>query len=377
MAGIYIHIPFCKRRCRYCDFYSTTLASQTEAYVSAACREMEERGEFFRTDGSVETLYIGGGTPSQLSPMQLATLIRTAADVYGFNTLKELTIEANPDDMTGNWADGIIQAASPYCPPRISIGVQTFDDRLLELIGRRHTARQAIDAVSILKSKGIEEISIDLMYGLPGETAACWQRDLDTAISLQVPHISAYHLIYEEGTPLWQMKQRGEVNEADEDDSVAFFRMARRALIDAGYEHYEISNFALPGHHAIHNSSYWNGTPYIGFGPGAHSFDGIKRSWNKPDLIGYLKGKRDSESECLSDDERYDEYIMTRLRTARGISLNEIEALFGTEKRQYCASRAQTYLKSHRLQETTDGRLAFTEEGVFVSDGIIADLFSE
>lgn len=377
MAGIYIHIPFCKRRCRYCDFYSTTLSSYTEAYVSAACREMEERSDFFRADDSIETLYIGGGTPSQLSPTQIATLIHTAADVYGFTTLKELTIEANPDDVTDNWADGVIQAASPYSSPRISMGVQTFDDQLLKLIGRRHTAHQAIDAVNLLKGKGIGEISIDLMYGLPGGTTACWQRDLDTAIRLKVPHISAYHLIYEEGTPLWQMKQRGEVNEADEDDSVAFFRMVRKTLIDAGYEHYEISNFALPGHHAIHNSSYWDSVPYIGIGPGAHSFDGIRRSWNQPDLIGYLKGNRGSESELLTDDERYDEYIMTRLRTARGISLSEIEALFGPEKRRYCALRAQTYLKSHRLHETSNGRMAFTEEGIFVSDGIITDLFSE
>lgn len=376
MSGIYIHIPFCKRRCRYCDFYSTTLTERAEAYIDAACQELISRKDYLKGD-PVRTLYIGGGTPSQLSPTLLGRLIQTAAETYAFDRLLELTVEANPDDITPSWIDGISQAISPFCAPRISMGIQTFHDDTLRLIGRRHDASQAVQTVEMLQDKGISHISIDLMYGLPDETPERWQQDLDKALSLHVPHISAYHLSYEEGTPLWQMRQRGEVREADENDSVAYFRMLRRALLDAGYIHYEISNFALPGHQAIHNSSYWSGEPYLGIGPGAHSYDGTNRCWNKPDLLGYLKGDSIIEEETLTDDERYDEYIMTRLRTAKGIDFDEIARLFGEEKKRYCSRRAQPHIKSHRLHVTPDGRLALTEEGIFVSDGIIADLFSE
>lgn len=376
MSGIYIHIPFCKRRCRYCDFYSTTLLHQADAYVEAACREMQRRRDYLQGT-QVQTLYIGGGTPSQLSPALLSRLITTAASVFQFSTLTELTIEANPDDITPQWVDGIRAAVMPFCQPRISMGVQTFDDDTLRLIGRRHDAQQAIHAVELLREYGIGEISIDLIYGLPGETAERWQSDLQQAVSLHVPHLSAYHLTYEEGTPLWQMRNRGEVSEVSEDRSVSDFRLLRHTLLSAGYEHYEISNFALPGHHARHNSSYWSGAPYIGIGPGAHSYDGHSRQWNQPDLARYIAGTSTLEEERLTPDERYDEYIMTRLRTSRGISLQEIESLFGQARRSYCLSRAQTYLLSHRLAETPDGRIALTEEGIFVSDGIIADLFAE
>ena len=376
MSGIYIHIPFCKRRCRYCDFYSTTLLHQAEAYVEAACREMQRRKDYLQGT-QVQTLYIGGGTPSQLSPALLSRLITTAASVFQFSTLTELTIEANPDDITPQWVDGVRAAVMPFCQPRISMGVQTFDDDTLRLIGRRHDAQQAIHAVELLREYGISEISIDLIYGLPGETAERWQSDLQQAVSLHVPHLSAYHLTYEEGTPLWQMRSRGEVSEVSEDRSVSDFRLLRHTLLSAGYEHYEISNFALPGHHARHNSSYWSGAPYIGIGPGAHSYDGHSRQWNQPDLARYIAGTSTLEEERLTPDERYDEYIMTRLRTSRGISLQEIESLFGQARRSYCLSRAQTYLLSHRLAETPDGRITLTEEGIFVSDGIIADLFAE
>ena len=376
MSGIYIHIPFCKRRCRYCDFYSTTLLHQAEAYVEAACREMQRRKDYLQGT-QVQTLYIGGGTPSQLSPALLSRLITTAASVFQFSTLTELTIEANPDDITPQWVDGVRAAVMPFCQPRISMGVQTFDDDTLRLIGRRHDAQQAIHAVELLRQYGISEISIDLIYGLPGETAERWQSDLQQAVSLHVPHLSAYHLTYEEGTPLWQMRNRGEVSEVSEDRSVSDFRLLRHTLLSAGYEHYEISNFALPGHHARHNSSYWSGVPYIGIGPGAHSYDGHSRQWNQPDLARYIAGTSTLEEERLTPDERYDEYIMTRLRTSRGISLQEIASLFGQARRSYCLSRAQTYLLSHRLAETPDGRITLTEEGIFVSDGIIADLFAE
>ena len=406
MAGIYVHIPFCKSRCKYCDFYSTTggeernnqnnqriqktpnnpdIPSKQKTYVEAICREMEQRKDFLQSE-SVKTLYFGGGTPSQLFPALLERIIRKAEQTFDFNTLDELTIEANPDDLSQEWIDELKDALPQYAL-RISMGIQTFDDTLLRLLGRRHTAQEAIDAVHRLQDRRITEISIDLMYGLPRDGKhkkdylEVWKEDLEQTVRLGVPHISAYHLSFEEGTPLYFMRERGEVHEVDEEESLTCFRLLRQTLLEAGYRHYEISNFALPGHEARHNSSYWNGIPYLGLGPGAHSYDGTRRTWNHPNLEGYLRGINGSEmdiissGETLSDEERYNEYIMTRLRTAQGISLQEIRNLFGEEQESYCRARAQTYLKNHRLYERADGRWALTEEGIFVSDAIIVDLF--
>lgn len=374
MAGLYIHIPFCKRRCHYCDFYSTTQEQLQDAYVAAVCQEMEERERELHEP--IETLYIGGGTPSQLSPLLLTEIVRHASDVFGFKTLKEFTIEANPDDITPAWVMGIRQAV-PEGRVRVSMGIQTFDDATLALIGRRHNAAQALAAVRTLRDAGIDEISIDLMYGLPGEDESRWASDLEQATALGVPHISAYCLTYEEGTVLWKQREDGKVEEADEELCERFYFMLRDRLKKAGYEHYELSNFAFPGHHALHNASYWNGTPYLGIGPGAHSYDGSTRSWNAPDLKAYIANPLSGRSsEVLRDDEKYDEYVMTRLRTAIGIDPNELERLFGTARRDYCLAHAHSYLKSHRLRYTADGHIVLGEEGLFVSDGIIANLFS-
>lgn len=374
MAGLYIHIPFCKRRCHYCDFYSTTQEQLQDAYVAAVCQEMEERERELHEP--IKTLYIGGGTPSQLSPLLLTEIVRHASDVFGFKTLKEFTIEANPDDITPAWVMGIRQAV-PEGRVRVSMGIQTFDDATLALIGRRHNAAQALAAVRTLRDAGIDEISIDLMYGLPGEDESRWASDLEQATALGVPHISAYCLTYEEGTVLWKQREDGKVEEADEELCERFYFMLRDRLKKAGYEHYELSNFAFPGHHALHNASYWNGTPYLGIGPGAHSYDGSTRSWNAPDLKAYIANPLSGRSsEVLTDDEKYDEYVMTRLRTAIGIDPNELERLFGTARRDYCLAHAHSYLKSHRLRYTADGHIVLGEEGLFVSDGIIANLFS-
>ena len=369
---LYIHIPYCHQKCTYCAFYSLPTRQSRQPYIDALCLELASRRS--EQHHPIRTIYFGGGTPSILAIDQLQQIITTLQRHYDTSALQEATLEANPEDLTPST---LSQLADLKFFNRLSIGIQSFNNSDLRMLNRHHTGDQAISAVLAAHQAGFRNISIDLMYGLPDETPERWQQDLDKALSLHVPHISAYHLSYEEGTPLWQMRQRGEVREADENDSVAYFRMLRRALLDAGYIHYEISNFALPGHQAIHNSSYWSGEPYLGIGPGAHSYDGTNRCWNKPDLLGYLKGDSIIEEETLTDDERYDEYIMTRLRTARGIDFDEIARLFGEEKKRYCSRRAQPHIKSHRLHVTPDGRLALTEEGIFVSDGIIADLFSE
>ena len=282
MAGIYIHIPFCKTRCAYCDFYSTTQTSLRERYIQALCRELELRNGYLQGH-HVHTVYFGGGTPSQLRPTDLERIFGLIYKVYGLEQCTEITLEANPDDLTDDYVAAL--ARLPF--NRVSMGIQTFHDPTLRLLNRRHTAAQAVAAVNRLRRAGIRNISIDLIYGLPGETQERWEADLRQALSLDVEHISAYLLTYEEGTPLYRMKQQGQVQEADEDSCLCFFTTLMDTLAANGYEHYEISNFCKPGFHSRHNSSYWQGTPYLGCGPSAHSYNGQTRSWNTPSIDRY------------------------------------------------------------------------------------------
>ena len=372
MAGIYIHIPFCKTRCAYCDFYSTTQTSLRERYIQALCRELELRNGYLQGH-HVHTVYFGGGTPSQLRPTDLERIFGLLYKVYGLEQCTEITLEANPDDLTDDYVAAL--ACLPF--NRVSMGIQTFHDPTLRLLNRRHTAAQAVAAVNRLRRAGIRNISIDLIYGLPGETQERWEADLRQALSLDVEHISAYLLTYEEGTPLYRMKQQGQVQEADEDSCLCFFTTLMDTLAANGYEHYEISNFCKPGFHSRHNSSYWQGTPYLGCGPSAHSYNGQTRSWNTPSIDRYLagidSGQPASDTERLSLHTRYNEYIMTRLRTRQGASLNTLRQDFGQSLTDYCLHAAAQHLAANRL-ETTNGYLRLTRQGIFVSDDILSDL---
>ena len=372
MAGIYIHIPFCKTRCAYCDFYSTTQTSLRERYIQALCRELELRNGYLQGH-HVHTVYFGGGTPSQLRPTDLERIFGLLYKVYGLEQCTEITLEANPDDLTDDYVAAL--ARLPF--NRVSMGIQTFHDPTLRLLNRRHTAAQAVAAVNRLRRAGIRNISIDLIYGLPGETQERWEADLRQALSLDVEHISAYLLTYEEGTPLYRMKQQGQVQEADEDSCLCFFTTLMDTLAANGYEHYEISNFCKPGFHSRHNSSYWQGTPYLGCGPSAHSYNGQTRSWNTPSIDRYLagidSGQPASDTERLSLHTRYNEYIMTRLRTRQGASLNTLRQDFGQSLTDYCLHAAAQHLAANRL-ETTNGYLRLTRQGIFVSDDILSDL---
>ena len=372
MAGIYIHIPFCKTRCVYCDFYSTTQTSLRERYIQALCRELELRNGYLQGH-PVHTVYFGGGTPSQLRPTDLERIFGLLYKVYGLEQCTEITLEANPDDLTDDYVAAL--ARLPF--NRVSMGIQTFHDPTLRLLNRRHTAAQAVAAVNRLRRAGIRNISIDLIYGLPGETQERWEADLRQALSLDVEHISAYLLTYEEGTPLYRMKQQGQVQEADEDSCLCFFTTLMDTLAANGYEHYEISNFCKPGFHSRHNSSYWQGTPYLGCGPSAHSYNGQTRSWNTPSIDRYLagidSGQPASDTERLSLHTRYNEYIMTRLRTRQGASLNTLRQDFGQSLTDYCLHAAAQHLAANRL-ETTNGYLRLTRQGIFVSDDILSDL---
>ena len=372
MAGIYIHTPFCKRRCIYCDFFSTTQSEKKPAYVHALCQELDMRKDYLEGE-DIETIYLGGGTPSQLSQEELEEIFSTLYNIYKVKDDAEITLEANPDDLTPEYVYMI--RSLPI--NRISMGIQTFQEETLKLLHRRHTAQQAIEAFQRCRKAGIQNISIDLMYGLPGETLDTWKEDLRQAIALRPEHISAYHLIYEEGTALWKLREQHQVEEADEDLSVTLFRTLIDELTHAGYEHYEISNFCLPGLHSRHNSSYWTGKKYLGCGTSAHSFNGSSRQWNVASLDQYIhaiqQGKLDYEIEELDIYTRYNDYVITTIRTHWGMSLSHLRSTYGEDLYRYCLRMAKPHLEQGVL-EMKEGTLKLTKEGIFISDGIMSDL---
>lgn len=372
MAGIYIHIPFCKTRCIYCDFYSSTHSELKSSYVNALCQELKQRKNYLKKE-SVQTIYFGGGTPSQLSEEDFQSIFRTIKEVYGLKDAQEITLEANPDDLTDEYI--AMLRTLPF--NRISIGIQTFDDKTLQLLKRRHTGIQAINAVKQCQSQGFNNVSIDLIYGLPDETEERWKKDIQQALQLNVEHISAYHLTYETGTPIYKMLKTHQIKEVDEESSIRFFTELINSLTSSGYEHYEISNFCKPGMYSRHNTSYWKGIPYLGCGPSAHSFNGSTREWNIASLKDYIssieQGQYSHETELLDFSTQYNEYIITRLRTKWGISIEGLQEKFGITMWNYCLQQAKPYLKEEKL-EIRNQYLLLTRKGIFVSDGIMSDL---
>ena len=365
MAGLYVHIPLCRSKCAYCDFYSGPLKADPGQLVDALLNEYRHRRD--EISEPITTVYIGGGTPSSLPIDSLLRLI----DGLGIDRAAEYTVEANPEDVSTEWCRAI--ADTPV--NRISMGIQSFDDRQLRLLGRRHSASDALSAVENLRSAGMAEISCDLIYGLPGQTPADWHASLTRLLDLGLPHFSSYLLSYEQGTRLWAMLQSGKVTEATEDEATDMFTMLCDEARRHGYEHYEISNFAKPGHHAIHNSSYWDGTPYLGIGPGAHSFDGTVRRSVRTNLKEYIAnngiGCFDTETESRS--ERFNDYIITSLRTSKGLSLARCESLFGQPMTDRLIKSARPLFASGSLLRNGD-RLTIPEHHWLVSDRIFLDL---
>ena len=373
MAGLYIHIPFCASRCIYCGFYSTTRLDLRQQYVDALIRELVEVGKSkMLKDDSISTVYLGGGTPSQLTIPQLHQLFDA---IYIYNKVEsgaEVTIEMNPDDVSVPYADTLRQLGIN----RVSMGAQTFDDERLRWLNRRHTVAQVGQAVTILRAAGIRNISIDLMYGFPDETIDDFVRDIDEAIKLDVEHISAYCLMIEEGTELYRRygdKRVREYDDSKEETERKMYELLIDKLTAAGYEHYEISNFARPGFRSRHNSSYWTGVPYIGLGAAAHSFDGHVRSWNVSDIQQYIaavnRDERLNEEEELSATDFYNERVMLGLRTCEGVDLSALS----DDERNYCIQEAQPFLSDDILL-LTDNRLVLTRKGLFVSDYVISSL---
>ena len=358
MAGLYIHIPFCRSRCIYCGFYSTIALKLRQRYVDAVCREWEMRKH--ELSEPIDTIYLGGGTPSQLTTRQLAQLFSVLPD-----TAREVTIECNPDDVSAEYADAIAQLPIN----RVSMGVQTFDDRRLHFLNRRHTAIQVQRAVDHLRAAGIANISADLMYGFPDETLEEWQDDIERVLALDVEHISAYCLMVEEGTALHRMG----ISPCDEETERQMYDILINRLTAAGYEHYEISNFARPAYRSRHNSSYWHDITYVGLGAAAHSYVGDHRLWNTSDIRQYItaieQNGRCSEQELIDEDTHYNDCITVALRTSDGLDLTTLSE----RHRQYCLQEAQRFLSDGLLQ--LDGqRLTLTRKGLFVSDYIMASL---
>ena len=322
---------------------------------------------------AIETIYFGGGTPSTLTMEQLQHICDTIYSTHNVSPTAEVTIECNPDDLTPHFLAQLKQL--PF--NRISMGVQSFNDMQLKRLGRRHNADKARQAVKNAREAGYDNISIDLIFALPGSTIADWEHDLDSAIALRPHHLSAYNLTYEEGTPLHRALERGDFAELSEEENIEQFQLLITKLKEAGYRHYEISNFALPGCESRHNSSYWNDTPYIGLGAAAHSYDGTSRQWNIADIQEYIKGMESGnpnfEIEELTEEERYNDAILTRLRTAKGIPFEWMKEKFSARLNSYMRHIADKEIALGNLKEE-DGHLSLTEKGIFISDAVIREL---
>lgn len=372
MAGIYIHIPFCKKRCIYCDFYSTTSGHLKEAYIDALEKEIDLRKDYAENE-VIETIYFGGGTPSQLLPSEAERIINRIKSVHRLSRNPEITLEANPDDISEKFLDGLRNTDIN----RISIGIQTFNDERLKFLNRRHDSKQAVKAVGMCREYGYDNISIDLIYGFPEESGDEWEKDIDKAISLGIQHISAYHIIYEEGTRLTRMLEEGKIKEIDEDNSIRQFETLMSKLKDAGFIHYEISNFCKPGMHSRHNTSYWQNKRYIGLGASAHSYNLESRQWNVADINTYIKalneGEKFFETENLDIYSHYNDYILTSLRTMWGADIAYIREKFGERLSEYFLKNADRYIDSGDI-ESRDGKYIINEKGIFISDGIMSDL---
>lgn len=374
--NLYIHIPFCAQRCSYCDFYTQTNLRLRTTYLSALVKELEIRRVSIPEGEQVKHIYFGGGTPSLLSIDELREVVRTIQRLYPLDISGEWTIECNPDDITTDYAMGVRELGFN----RVSMGVQSFQDEDLRFLNRRHSSRQVYAAVASLRSAGIDNLSLDLIYGLPGQTTASWSDNLRQIIALEVPHISAYHLIYEEGTPLTKMRDKGIVSEVSEDDSIHFLQMLSTELEEAGYEHYEISNFALPGCYARLNTGYWTGESYMGIGASAHSFDGHNtRTENVASIKQYTtaildEGRLPQTIEALSTTDLRHEMLMVHLRTQWGLSLDEYTSRFGAKETEHLIKRAESYL-TNGLLSMEGNTLKITRQGLLTSDAIILALW--
>jgi len=372
MSGIYIHIPFCKQACHYCDFHFSTSLKKKDEMVLALAKEIRLRKNEFEND-SVETIYFGGGTPSILEIADLKLLIDEVYRNYKVVENPEITVEANPDDLNKN---RIIELSNTRVN-RLSIGIQSFFEEDLKLMNRAHNSAEAKKCLE-LATQYFDNISIDLIYGIPGMSVEKWLQNITMALTYKVPHIASYALTVEPKTALDKFIKKGIIPMPDDDEAQEHFHLLVDQLEENGFVHYELSNFGKEGYFSKNNSSYWLGKKYLGIGPSAHSYDGVSRSWNISNNTLYIKSLAEnrlpSETETLSKTDRYNEYVMTGLRTVWGISLQRIETEFGKDYLDYLNQQAEKYIEDHLLF-VDENILRATKRGKFLSDGIASDLF--
>ncbi|MEL7535261.1 MAG: radical SAM family heme chaperone HemW [Bacteroidota bacterium] len=374
-GGIYVHIPYCRQACVYCDFHFMTNLSNKAAMLAAMQDELVQTKGFFKEPFPLGTLYFGGGTPSVLSPDELEVFIGRVRQNHALAEGAEITLEANPDDLDRDYLTAIRSLGIN----RLSIGLQSFRAADLQWMNRSHTAEQSLSCITDAQKAGFDNISIDLIFGLPGSDLAIWQAQLEQAIALGVPHLSLYALTVEEKTALAHQVKQGQTRIPDDPLFTEQFLYAHEKLEAAGYEHYELSNYAKPGFRSQHNSAYWQGKPYLGIGPSAHSFDGQTRHWNLAHNQKYIQAFREAvspiaESETLSVKDRYHEYIMTQLRKKEGIDMQHIEAEFVTNWQQLFGPYIGE-LMAEGLMTRQENQLALTPLGWMLSDEIIRELF--
>lgn len=374
MAGIYIHIPFCRKACHYCNFHFSTTLKDKEAVINAIALETELQRNYLNEP--VETIYFGGGTPSLLNEQELQKLLSGIKEHFEITASAEITLEANPDDINetklARWKEAGIN--------RLSIGIQSFYEKDLQWMNRAHNAAQAKQSILLAQAAGYNNITIDLIYGTPGLTDEEWINNIETAFSLNVPHLSCYALTVEQGTVLSKMIEQNKKESTDEEKQQRHFQILIDKAATAGFEHYEISNFAKPGFLSRHNSSYWSGKSYLGLGPSAHSFKGNTRQWNISNNALYVKSIEQNivpfEMETLTPVQQLNEYIMTALRTSEGISLKAIQQKWNSDDAEKILAVSTKYIKQG-LAEIKDGNIILTSHGKFYADGIAADMFFE
>jgi oxygen-independent coproporphyrinogen-3 oxidase len=381
MAGIYIHVPFCRKACHYCNFHFSTSLALTDSFITALLKEIElaapfsiDAGASYLGNQSIETIYIGGGTPSLLPDPVICTILDKIRRHFHVEPGVEVTMEANPDDISA----ARLSAWKLAGINRLSIGVQSFFNEDLQWMNRAHSAAQALHAIQAAQEEGFDNITIDLIYGTPALTDERWKHNVQQALELQIPHLSCYALTVEPSTALEKMIHTKKSADVDPEKQANQFLMLSEWLNEAGYEHYEISNFALPGKRSRHNSSYWQRKHYLGLGPSAHSFNGISRQWNVSNNALYIKslehGMLPAETEILTRDQQFNEYIMTSLRTIEGLNLNKIATEFGERKAITLKQAINKYVLKGHLKEHDDV-FQLTKAGMLFADGIASELF--
>lgn len=371
MAGIYIHIPFCRKRCGYCDFYKITSLETKEPLLKAIAKELIEKKDFLQSE-TISTIYFGGGTPSVLSPSEISVVLETIFSHFDVCKLPEITFEANPDDLTTNYLKDIKSVGIN----RLSIGIQSFDDTVLKFMNRRHTSEEAVKCVRSAQKVGFDNLSLDIIYGIPKTDRLYLQRNLEQLCALKPQHISAYHLSVEQGTPFGFLKKKGKLTEISEGNSEEQYIYLVDFLRSQKYEQYELSNFCIDGKVSQHNSNYWNQLPYLGVGPSAHSYDKNTRRWNVANIRKYLdaieNGTVSFEMETLTLQDKINDYIMVKLRTTKGMNLNTIRTLFGAKYLEHITKTAQRFSTDLHIVEN---HIRIKSEAFLKSDYLIEKFF--